>query len=370
MWAQAYNQVVQQYGGNSRAQSWTMPGSYTTQSFNPSTGQYSQPTGGQSWDGNMAYNAIDSRPGPITAQATGVGGSQMQWQDAMRQREAFVGNLLNRLGQYTSGQRTGPVTFDTAQLLSQADDQLAKGTFFNPFSAPQQAPSAPPAQSPVAPRGYDPAVQGAMDNATQFMRGTQWQNPFGNSWQANNPLPTWGQSYDPRPSASYRPSAAPQVISPLERNPATWTDEDIASVNNSNPGLVHKPYYFRDQDGRVKVQGGGHTRESRQTTDAEESYYADMERRRQRGAPIPVASRPGSARPIEPVSQGEPYPPQQDEQAKKAAARAEAVLRDKLLREYNSTQGYRSGRVARPWRVGGVPAAAQEYVARGMAERS
>jgi hypothetical protein len=38
-----------------------------------------------------------------------------------------------------------------------------------------------------------------MDNATQFMRGTQWQNPFGNSWQANNPLPTWGdEEYDAR----------------------------------------------------------------------------------------------------------------------------------------------------------------------------
>jgi hypothetical protein len=199
MWAQAYNQGAQQFGGNARAQSWTMPGSYSTQSFNPSTGQFSKPTGGQSWDGNMAYNAIDSRPGPITAQATGVGGNQLPWQDALRQREAFVGNLLSRLNEYTSGQRTGPVTFDRSQLLSQADDQLAKGTFFNPFSAPQPAPSAPPVTQQAAPRRYDTAVQGAMDNATQFMRGTQWQNPFGNSWQANNPLPTWGdEEYDAR----------------------------------------------------------------------------------------------------------------------------------------------------------------------------
>jgi len=167
IWGQAYNQASNQYGGNTQAQSWTMPGSYSTQGYNPTTGQYGQPTGGQSWDGNMAYNAIDQRPGPIQASATGVGGNPMQWQDSLAQREAFVGNLSDRLNQYTGGQLTGPVAFDPNQLLGQANDQLANGTFYNPFG--QQ----------------NPDVQRAMGGASQFATGTQWQNPFGP--QANTP---------------------------------------------------------------------------------------------------------------------------------------------------------------------------------------
>lgn len=183
IWAQAYNQASNQYGGNTQAQSWTMPGSYSSRSFNPTTGQYSQPTGGQSWDGNMAYNAIDQRPGPIQATATGVGGNPMPWQDTLSQREAFVGNLSQRLGQYSGGQMSGPPSFDAQQLLSQADDQLSNGTFYNPFAQQNKE------------------FQQARNNATQYMTGTQWQNPFGTSPQANNQQPSWEQpSYDPTPA--------------------------------------------------------------------------------------------------------------------------------------------------------------------------
>lgn len=203
IWAQAYNQASNQYGGNTQAQSWTMPGSFTSQGYNPATGQYSQPTGGQSWDGNMAYNAIDQRPGPIQATATGVNGSPMQWQDTMRQREAFVGNLSERLNQYSGGQLTGPVTFDQNQLLSRADEQLSQGTFSNPFAqaavsqrAPQSQQAAGNFSQPVTYgdstfQGYgagsqqNPQVQKAMSNSAPYMTGTQWQNPFGA--QANTP---------------------------------------------------------------------------------------------------------------------------------------------------------------------------------------
>ena len=179
MWAQAYNQASNQYGGNTQAQSWTMPGFYSSQGYNPTTGQYGQPTGGQSWDGNMAYQPIDSRPGPITATATGINGQTMPWQDTLTQREAFTGNLSQRLGQYSGGQLSGPPTFDARQLLSQANDQLSTGSFYNPFSQSQP-------------------VQRAMGNATPYMQG-QWQNPFGNSPQANNPQPSWDQqNYDPQ----------------------------------------------------------------------------------------------------------------------------------------------------------------------------
>ena len=218
IWGQAYNQASKQYGGNAQAQSWTMPGSYTSQNYNPATGQYSQPTGGQSWDGNMAYNAMDQRPGPIQASATGVGGNPMQWQDAMTQREAFVGNLSQRLGQYSGGQLTGPVTFDPNQLLSQANDQLANGTFYNPFS-------------------QNPDIQRAMGNANQYMQGTQWQNPFGNAPEANNPRPSFDQqSYDPN-----NPSAWPNYLGPQRINPATGMASHDPSVLLSPP-VRPRPY--------------------------------------------------------------------------------------------------------------------------------
>jgi hypothetical protein len=154
----------------------------------------------------MAYNAIDRRPSPIQAQATGISGNQMQWQDAMAQREAFVGNLSQRLNQYNAGQLTGPVTFDQGQLLAQADEQLANGTFFNPFSQAAASQRAP----------QNPDVQRAMDNATQYMQGN-FQNPFGNSPQANNPQPTWGQqSYDPMAlQASPQTQARSNTTSPV-----------------------------------------------------------------------------------------------------------------------------------------------------------
>lgn len=186
IWAQAYNQASKQQGGSSQAQSWTMPGSYSSQSFNPSTGIYSKPTAGESWSGNWAYSPMDSRPGPVTAQATGVGGNQMNWQDSLRQRDAFVGNLVNRLNQYSSGQRTGRPTFDMQQLLSQADKQIAEGTWQNPFAAPATQP--PAAMPPMS--SFPPEVQQAVQSAAPFVN-TQWQNPFGNSPEANTPRPAW-----------------------------------------------------------------------------------------------------------------------------------------------------------------------------------
>jgi hypothetical protein len=180
VWAQAYNQGAQRYGGNTQAQSFTMPGSAET-GVNPITGQPSSTA--PNWDGNLAYSA--NRPAPITATATGINGEQMPWQDTLRQREAFAGNMINRLNQYQTGQMGGMPTFDTAALARQANQQLADGTFYNPFSAANR---------------YDPDVQRAMDNATQYLTGTNFDNPFGNSPAANNPRPTFAQAeYNPNP---------------------------------------------------------------------------------------------------------------------------------------------------------------------------
>ena len=189
MWGKAYNQASNQYGGNTQAQSWTMPGYYSSQGVNPVTGQASKPTGGESWDGNMAYNAIDQRPGPITATGIGVGGNPIPWQDSLTQRDAFVGNLSQRLGQYSGGQLSGPVTIDPAQLLGQANDQLAKGTFYNPFS--QQ----------------NPDVQKAMGGTSQFASGSQWQNPFGDGPQPPSPSGTPQYANPPSSAPSYRITA-------------------------------------------------------------------------------------------------------------------------------------------------------------------
>ena len=201
VWGQAYNQVAGQYGVPG-ATSFTMPGSFTSQSYNPMTGQYGPMSGGQSFDGNMAYNAINNRPSPVSARATGLGGNVMPFQDSLAQREAFVGNLSQRLGQYSGGQLSGPVTFDPRQLMSQADDQLANGAFYNPFSL------------------QNPDVQRAMGNANQYMQG-DFDNPFGQ--QSSVPQPSFDQtSYDgqlPQRKRADAPSAAKPIEPPSQGTP-------------------------------------------------------------------------------------------------------------------------------------------------------
>lgn len=260
VWGQAYNQVAGQYGVPG-ATSFTMPGSFTSQGYNPTTGQYGQMTGGQSNDGNMAYNAIDSRPSPVTAYGTGVGGDQMSFQDTMSQREAFAGNLSQRLGQYSGGQLSGPVTFDPSQLMSQANDQLANGTFSNPFA--QNAKPYDPSRNPVQPvyedvnrQRFNPDVQRAMDNSNQYMQG-DFQNPFGQ--QANVPTPSFGQQ-------SYNP-LAPQNY---DMRTATFAAPPPSTAQQGEPMRLTP------------------------TVNAP-----------QRQSPAPSA-----ARPIEPPSQGTPYNPQ------------------------------------------------------------
>lgn len=301
VFAQAYNQASKQYGGNTQAQSFTMPGTFTSQGFNPATGQYGQMTGGQSFDGNMAYNAIDSRPSPIQSSATGVGGNPMQWQDAMAQQQAYVGNLSQRLGQYSGGQLTGPVTFDQNQLLAQADEQLAKGTFSNPFS-------------------QNPDVQQAMGNATQYMQGN-FQNPFGNSPQANNPQPSWNQqSYDPRAPQNYDMRTATFAAPPQQSEPIR-----LAPVVNAPPRPDYsKPYDATDDNAAAAAgwqkgfHGGAYNSKTGQSWDgsgaAPWAQQTSQEASAKPGAGSPAVQRqspaPSTARPIEPPPQGTPYDPQ------------------------------------------------------------
>jgi hypothetical protein len=194
VFAQAYGQA----GGTSPVQSWTMPGTASSRAFNPMTGQYSAPQVSPSWAGNMAYNAMDDRPGPIVAQATGVDGRAAPWQDTFRQREAFAGNLSERLQQYSGGQATGPKTYDFPQIMQQAEGQLERGEFANPFNL----------------AGQD--VQRTRSAASPYMTGTQWQNPFGNDPAANQPRPSLAQdAYDPSMGYDEQPAPAMSAARPV-----------------------------------------------------------------------------------------------------------------------------------------------------------
>jgi hypothetical protein len=213
VWGQAYNQAVGK-SGLPGVTSFTLPGTFISQSFNPATGKYGEMTGGQSFDGNMAYNAINNRPSPVSASSTFAGGDPMDFQRNLRQREAFVGNLSQRLNQYSGGQLTGPVTFDPSQLMSQANEQLSNGTFYNPFAIAPPAPPinpAPPAEETVSPSTYSPEVQRAMSNANQYMQGN-FQNPFGE--QANVPTPSFSQMVYSAGQAAETPQA-PSAARPI-----------------------------------------------------------------------------------------------------------------------------------------------------------
>jgi hypothetical protein len=310
IWAQAYNQASKQYGGNTQAQSFTMPGTFTSQGYNPTTGQYGQMTGGQSNAGNMAYNAIDQRPGPIQASATGVDGSPMPWQDTLRQGEAFVGNLSQRLGQYSSGQLTGPVTFDQGQLMQQANDQLANGSFYNPFSQQNAM--------------QNPDVQRAMGNATQYMQGN-FQNPFGNSPAANTPRPSLSQeSYDPFGPQGF--GADQFYVRPPAQAPGEFDWMNDRSLNQ--PRISGQP-------GRRSAIVGGDMALSEASMGTEAFDRALG----QYGVQPARPSSAGSARPTQPPSQGTPYNPRaaQQEEPIRLAPTVNVPARPDYNKPYDAT---------------------------------
>jgi len=298
IWGQAYNQVAQQFGIPG-ATSFTMPGSYSSQGFDPSTGQYGPMTGGQSFDGNMAYNAINNRPGPLTASTPGLDGREMSLQGSLAQREAFVGNLSQRLGQYSSGQLTGPVTFDPSQLMQQANDQLANGTFYNPFSQQPQGQNAFDFgfQTLSPPNAMqNPDVQRAMGNSIQYMQG-DFQNPFGS--QANIQVPSWNQqSYNPNMGFGNDVVNVPQQQGdPMSRSPATWSDADLQAANQAAEARARQQAARGLMDGGVRYYRDPATGKvlsdsmSGRGQDATANWDAGEAWRAKNPTPIPVASR-------------------------------------------------------------------------------
>ena len=326
VFAQAYNQASKQTGSPNRATSYTMPGTRTSRSLNPATGQYSEPQTQQSFDGNMAYNAIDNRPGPIQASATGIDGSAMPWQDALSQREAFTGGLVERLGQYQSGAQTGRPDINPRQILNQANERVADGSFNNPFSqaaVSQRAPTPPSAgsfsqQVPYGDStfqgygaGQNPDVQRAMGNANQYMQGS-FQNPFGDSQQANNPMPSWDQQ-------SYNGLGDDMAYGP--DSPARLTPVEFAPVFNAPPRPDYtKPYGPTDDNAPAPsrpAQSPSPTARLRPagawTSDGIRAYDDPRNPRRPAQAtptrPSEGAMSPGAAQPRPEQSQGTPYDP-------------------------------------------------------------
>ena len=348
IFAQAYNQVAQQTGIPG-ATSFTMPGSYSSQGYNPTTGQYGPMTGGQSFDGNMAYNAINNRPSPITASATGLGGNQMPWQDAMSQREAFVGNLSQRLGQYNGGQLTGPVTFDQGQLMQQANDQLANGTFYNPFSQQNAM--------------QNPDFQRAMGNSTQYMQG-DFQNPFGP--QANVQTPSWNQqSYDPGTvkNGGLATEIYPRGSQQSDPFGGRGFGNDIAYPASPQRGDPNAQYgqpmgdaltVPKQWDYSQPYQDNGrpielapvlnvnpYSRQPRQSP-PQPSDTVDFSKK---AAPQPTPSdtvasseKAGAARPVEPPSQGTPYSPQAGTQSLPAVPAAQPRVTARVQDSYRAQE--------------------------------
>lgn len=204
MWAQSWNQAAEQANAPSRVQSWTMPGYSSSRTYDPKTKTYSDPAYNKSTAGNMAYFGVDDRPSPVTSQARGVDGQPVDWMDSFKQRDAFVGGLINRLGQYQAGQERGRPTFDFGKIMKDGREQLANGTWSNPFMQDFDQITAvdPPYQPPGTDQQHagNDGVQAVMQNAARFMRGN-FRNPFGTGYQANNPMPSWkDREYDPTPT--------------------------------------------------------------------------------------------------------------------------------------------------------------------------
>ena len=356
VYAQAFNQASEQVGNPNRATSYTMPGTRTSRSLNMATGQYSEPQTQQSFGGNMAYNAIDDRPSPIQSKATGIDGSAMPWKDALSQKEAFTGGLVERLGQYQSGAQTGRPDINPRQILNQANERLADGSFVNPFRNPvapalSQARPQPATQSNTAMQNSD--VQRAMGNANQYMQGN-FQNPFGDSQQSNNPMPSWDQhSYNPQsrradmrtPAVSKAAPAGefpwlndrslnrPRVSGEAGRRTAVIGGDMVISEAQMGAGAFDKMLAEESTKYGPPIQAPGDWKASLQPSwdDVNPATSAAVRERASRGddrgysgilpsraegsqlgpqPPRAASNGPGSAQPIEPPSQGTPYNPQ------------------------------------------------------------
>jgi hypothetical protein len=192
--------------------------------------------------------------------------------------------------------------------MQQANDQLANGSFYNPFSQQNAM--------------QNPDVQRAMGNATQYMQG-DFQNPFGP--QANVPQPSFNQqSYDPRAQQQEEPiRLAPAVNVPArpDYNAPSAPGEPIQlapvvnvprwdyNAQRGTPAPAPQPSW-NDVNPAVRAAV------SERARSGNDSGYSGIRPSRGEGSqlgPQPVMAAPngpGSAQPIAPPAQGNPYNPQ------------------------------------------------------------
>lgn len=157
----ATNAANKAFGNTNMYQSWTLPG--YTQSFNDMTGR---PTSERapSWEGNNAYQPVGQRAAPVEWTTTGLNGQHFSgsqgWQQAASQRDAFAGGLIQRLGEYQTGQQSGRPAFDFQSILGQANDSLKNNTWHNPFMDPRASTPTPTMyQTNYAPSYYQAPYQ-------------------------------------------------------------------------------------------------------------------------------------------------------------------------------------------------------------------
>jgi len=157
--------------------------------------------------------------------------------------------------------------------MQQSNDQMNNNTFYYPFAQQNQN------------------YQRAMGNSTQYMQG-DFQNPFGNSPQVNNPMPSWNQqSYDP--NAQY----GQPMGDPTSRSPATWSDADLQAANQAAEARARQQASAGLMDGGVRYYRDPATGKvlsdsmSGRGQDAAANWEAGEAWRAKNPTPTPVASR-------------------------------------------------------------------------------
>jgi hypothetical protein len=296
----AANAANRAFGNSNQIQSYTMPG--TMQSFNGLTGQ-ARSKQSPSWDGNNAYMPVSQRAGPVYWNMTGwdgrQGSGQQGWQQLANQRDAFAGGLIQRLGEYQSGQQSGRPTFDFQAILNQANESLKNNTWQNPFMDPRarnvpptmSAPTYDPSQTAADPPRLSPATPDsppiiAADKGVDFSikapgmarpvttpdPGTPYGQPMTDGWRMPGPDPV-GPAYTSKP-------------------PSQWTEADWAEYQKPYETghlryLVHTPKYYRDNQGRVRYYSGGHTDspDHPMYMDGDEAWRRNQQRRRDNPGP-------------------------------------------------------------------------------------
>jgi hypothetical protein len=251
-------------------------------------------------------------PPQVQTQMTDMFGNPTTPDQYFPQQDAFVAQLIERLGQNQSGTYLGqgpppadwgrPQPFDINNLWGNAGD-MVQGGWRNPFAAPMQADpyqdlssSLPgnnaPQPGPIDPRYTPPASPGGRYTPVAPREDSQTR--------------------DMRPQYDN----ADRFIRELTRtNPATWTETQWADYERAqrDTGLMDGGGYYRDQQGNVRYGGGyGPADRPADPTIGRDSRQDQYGTWGGSGGGSYSPQRPGQAQAVQPQSQGTPYMPNPD----------------------------------------------------------